>query len=460
MSELTSFVECIKAAEATTKKEPKMQAIQLLDSIGQILVKEAQDPYRVFGVKKYNKPKSYASADATSDFFIALLNDLHARSLTGNAARDAVTATLGLYTEETATYLARVLNKDLKAGFSETTVNKVFPGLVPVFDVMLAQKIDDKYKWKFPAQAEYKMDGTRLIAITENGKSTYFSRSGKPSDFCNGLFDEELADFEKYVGEPIIVDGEALARSFTETLNAKASDGDEAKKNLRFFAFDWMTLREWKAQQSDNIQSTRTETLANIIAVRNYSKIVKSKTKIVNNMEEAIEFYKQALADGFEGLIIKDPDAMYVWGRDKAWSKWKPVFDYDLTIIDIYEGREGTKNVGRMGGFTCEGYDENGNFIQTNVGSLQVGKKGGWLDTYIQQLAADTGIDLLTAGIDNDGNPSKMSNDEFFRKYVWENKNDFIGKTVQLEAQELSKSENSESYSLRFPVLVLFRDDK
>lgn len=457
---LNIFVTAIKAAEETTKKEPKVAALSQLDSIGQRLVKEALDPYRVFGVKKYNKPKSYSAVDDSSDFFFALLDDLASRSLTGNAARDAVTATLSVYTEETATYLARVLNKDLKAGFSETTVNKIFPNLVPVFDVMLAQKIDAKYQWKWPCQAEYKMDGTRLIAITENGVSTYFSRSGKPSDFCNGLFDEELADMEKYVGEPIVVDGEALARNFTETLNAKGSDGDEAKKNLRFFAFDWMTLREWKAQRTEHKQAKRTETLANIISIRNYAKIVKSKTIIVDNLEAATKFYRQALDDGFEGLIIKDPDADYVWGRDKAWSKWKPVFDFDLTITGIYEGRDGTKNVGRMGGFSCHGFDENGNEIITNVGSLQLGKKGGWLDVYIQELAKKAGINLMTAGTDNEGNPGKMSNDEFFRTYVWLHQDEFIGRTIQLEAQELSKSENSDIYSLRFPVLVMFRDDK
>ena len=460
MSSLQSFVTAIKETEATTKKEPKIAALSKMDAIGQRLVMEAQNPYRVFGVKKYPKIKSFAEVDASAEKFIELLDKLHNRELTGNDARDAVVATLASYTEETSNYLSRVLNKDMKAGFSENTTNRCFPGLVPVFDIMLATKMDEKYKWKWPCQGEYKMDGTRLISITEHGATTYFSRGGRPSDFCNGLFDEELADFEKYVGEPIVVDGEALGDSFIETLNAKSSDGDEAKKKLRLFAFDWMTLREWKAQQCGIIQSTRSETLANIVKVRQYKKIVKSKSRILNNLDEATEFYKQALEDGFEGLIIKDPDGLYVWGRDKSWTKWKPVFDFDLTVTGVYEGKEGTKNEGRMGGFECEGTDENGNFIVTRVGSLQVGVKGGWLDGYIQELAKKVGIDLATAGRDNEGNPSKMSNDEFFRTYVFQHPEEFIGRTAQLEAQELSQAEGSETYSLRFPVLVMFRDDR
>ena len=449
MSEVKSFVTAIKAAESTTKKEPKVQALSLLDDIGQRLVHEALNPYRVFGVKKYPKPKAYAAEDGSITPFLDLMDDLHERELTGNAARDKITAVLSSFTEDTATYLARVLNKDLKAGFSETTVNKIFAGLVPVFDVMLASKVDAKYKWPFPIQAEYKMDGTRLIAITENGITSYFSRSGKPSDFCNGLFDEELADLEKYVGQPIVVDGEALGDNFTETLNAKSSDNDAAKAKLRFFAFDYMTLDEWKAQQGTKVQKTRTAELKNMIEIRGYKKIVKSKTLLCHNMDEVTAFYRQALDDHFEGLILKDPEALYEWGRSKAWYKWKPVFDFDLKVVGIYEGREGTKNEGRMGGFELEGTDENGNFIRTNCGSLQVGKKGEWLDTYIAKLAAEEGVDL-----------NEVSNDEFFRTYVWKNKEKFIGRTAQVEAQELSKSEASEDYSLRFPVLVMFRDDR
>lgn len=449
MSELKAFVDCIQACESTTKKDPKIEAISKLDKIGQTLVYEAQNPFRVFGVKKYNKPKNYALQDAPAANFFSLLECLQNRQLTGNNARAAVENTLALYTENTAKYLARVLDKDLKAGFSESTVNKVFPNLVPVFDIMLAQKVDEKFVWFYPVQAEYKMDGTRLIAYVENGVVTYFSRSGKPSDFCNGLFDEELLDMAKYVGESIVVDGECLGENFTETLNAKSSDNDDAKAKLKFFAFDYMTRAEWIAQQTNDVQSVRTEKLANIIKIRDYKKIIKSRTQICYNYEEVRAFFNLALDEKFEGLILKRLDAHYEWGRSKSWYKWKPVYEYDLTITGVYEGREGSKNEGRMGGFNCEGTDENGNFIQTNVGSLQVGKKGGWLDSFIAQLARQEGIDL-----------NQVSNDEFFRTYVWNHPNEFIGRTAQLEAQELSKSADSDSYSLRFPVLVLFREDK
>lgn len=445
------IINTIYQLESTTSGNEKQKIItnaQLLPDELQ-LVHYALNPFFVFGIKKIVMPTQFADTDETLDFFIALLDDLRFRKLTGNKAKDAVTKVLSLYTENTANILIRVLKKDLKCGTSEVTWNKVFPELVPVFDVMLASKVDEKYKWPFPIQAEYKMDGTRLIAITENGVTSYFSRSGKPSDFCNGLFDEELADLEKYVGQPIVVDGEALGDNFTETLNAKSSDNDAAKAKLRFFAFDYMTLAEWKAQHGTKAQKTRTTELKNMIEIRGYKKIVKSKTLLCHNMDEVTAFYRQALDDHFEGLILKDPEALYEWGRSKAWYKWKPVFDFDLKVVGIYEGREGTKNEGRMGGFELEGADENGNFIRTNCGSLQVGKKGEWLDTYIAKLAAEEGVDL-----------NEVSNDEFFRTYVWKNKEKFIGRTAQVEAQELSKSEASEDYSLRFPVLVMFRSDK
>lgn len=469
---VTSFVEAIKACEITNKREPKMEALRSLDLSGELLIKEALDPYRVFGIKKWPKIKTFSEVDPGAELFIDLLDDLHSRNLTGNAARDAVVLTLASYTEESARYLARVLDKNLKCGITETTVNKVFPGLVPTFEVMLAEKVDAKYKFTFPCQAEYKMDGARLIAICDQGVVSYFSRAGKPSDFCNGLFDDEIKDFEQYVGEPIILDGEVLGDNFIETINAKSGDNDGAKQKLNFYVFDVMRLAEWEAQDCLVPQWSRSRFLENIISVRQYKKLIKSCEKTCETMEELREFYNQALADGFEGLILKDPDGLYEFGRSKFWVKWKPIIDVDLTITGIYEGKAGTKNEGKLGGFNVKGYDENGNYIETNVGSLKLGVKGAPLDLFIQQLIKDNNLPTEVSRPELIFNEKfseyvlitmvrQLSNDEIFRSYVFEHPEEFIDRTLQIEAQELSAtSDRPDVYSLRFPVGVMIRDDK
>lgn len=416
---MKTFVQAISTAERFSTKKEKFAALEGMDKDGQRLVAEALDPYRVFGVKKYDWPKHFCLKDAEFKHFFELLNKLHSRELTGNAARVAVNGVLSLYTEKTAKYLARVLNKDLDCGANESTFNKIYPGLVPTFSVMLASKVDEKYKWEFPCIAEAKYDGTRLIAVVDDGVVEYFSRSGKPSDFCNGLFDDELIKLSKHCKCNIVVDGEALASNFTETLNAKGSKGDEAKNNLRFYVFDIMTLAEWKSQNPLYQQVDRSNILEKLVKELKLQKIVKSKHRDINDLKEAKAFYEEMLAEGYEGLIIKKNNGLYEFDRSKNWAKWKPVLDFDLKIVGVFEGKG--RLAGSLGGFYLHGKDENGNVIETSVGS-------GFSDE---------------------------QRDEF-----WKNQKKYVGKIAMLEAQEMSKSKNSETYSLRFPVFVKIRTDK
>ncbi len=416
---MKTFVQAIKQAERFTTKKEKFDALTGMDKDAQRLVCEALNPYRVFGVKKYDLPESYSTTDCSFNKFFEILDKLHNREITGNNARNNVTKILGLYTKETSKFLIRVLNKDLECGANETTFNKIYPNLIPTFNVMLASKVDEKYVWEFPCIAEAKYDGTRLIAICENNKVKYFSRSGKPSDFCNELFDDELVKIENYFKTPIVVDGEALASNFTETLNAKGSKGDEAKKNLRFYAFDIMFLSEWKNQNCKINQADRSLILEKLINDLSLSKIIKSKYKVIKNQKEATSFYNEMLGYGYEGLIIKKMNGYYEFDRSKFWAKWKPVLDFDLKVVGVFEGRGRLSN--KLGGFYLNGKDENGNIIETSVGS-------GFSDEQ--------------------------------REEMWVNQKKYIGKIAMVEAQELSKSKNNEKFSLRFPVFIKIRNDK
>lgn len=443
---MKTFVDAIRKAERVSTKEAKFKALGNLSEVGKRLMVEMFSPYRVFGVKKYKEPKAYDAQDADPQIFLTLLDQLHSRELTGNAARDAVTRVLSYYTEETAEILKRVLNKDPKAGFSQTSINKIYKGLVPTFDVMLAQKKEDDTVIEYPCIAEVKYDGQRTIAIVENGVVSYHGRSGKVSFQWEGLFDDELVMLSKDVGDDIIVDSEVMGDTFLETINAKSEDNIAAKEKLKMYAFDIMTLTEWKTHNAFLRQEARSSSLEIILDNKKYSKLIKSTSRICNNPKELDVFYKEVTSAGGEGLIIKTLNGKYEWKRSKNWLKYKPVIDVDLKIVGIYEGRDGTKNTDKMGGFTLEGYDENGKFIQTNAGSIKLGNDTV-MGKYIEQLAKKAGVDL-----------SSVSNDEFFRGYVWDNKEEFMGRTVQLEAQEISEVDGK--YSLRFPVVVAFRDDK
>lgn len=470
-----TLAEAVYAAESTTKKALIADALSGLRPADQNLLLATFNPYVVYGIRKYDWPKAFASVDpldadgkTSYDAFTKLLSNLSTRMITGNAAKFAVTATLGLYTEKTAKILARVLNRDLDCGAGRDTFQKIYPSLnIPSFELMLAGKIDEiaeettlskklkkvvltseillsKYGLSFPVQAEAKYDGNRLLAMVENGVIEYLARSGRPSDFCDGLFDEELLKIEKEIG-PFVLDGEVLARSFQETMNAKAESGDSAKAALRFFAFDFMTLAEWKARNCSKVQHVRSTELSTLIAKLGLTKIVKSKQKICNSISELREFYAEVLADGMnddgtlnglgEGLIIKAMHGTYEWERSSVvkdgrgpnskivksvfWVKWKPVLDLDLTMVGWEPGKGRlSKTIGKI---LLKGTDENGREIEARCGS---------------------------------GLNDKM------RDYIFNNLDKCMGSVVMIECQEISLAQNATIFSARFPVFMKFRDDK
>ncbi len=446
---MTNLPQAVLAAEKIGTKAIKHDLLKGLDAESQKLVWYTFNPFLVYNIRKWPAPKAFASQDPSFGPFMALLDDLANRKVTGNAAKAAVTATLGLYTEPTVKILERVLNKDLKCGASGDTFRKLYPHLaIPEFNIMLAAKIEEKaialkksdklltgdilakkYGLTFPFIAEAKYDGNRLIAFVSNGKVQYLSRSGKDSDHLIGLFDVELAKMEADIGQPIVVDGEVLGGSFLETVEAKKSTNDNAKASLKFYAFDIMTRTEWDEQDCPHNQLGRTMRLRDLIIKLGLTKIVKSKTTIVKNMAELLAFYSEVIAEGHnpddslnglgEGLILKTLHGFYEWDRSKNWFKWKPVVDLDLKIVGykMGEGRLSTT----IGKLLLEGYDENGTFIKASCGS---------------------GLS------DKD------------RAFFLANQAAMLGKTVMIECQEISKGRNSAHHSARFPIFIRVRDDK
>lgn len=430
MNNMKTFVDLIHVAQDASgagSRAVKINAIEQMRNspICIRMLVEGMSPYRVFGVKKFKSPKVFADTDSAPELFFDLLDNLHDRDLTGNAARGMITEVLSKYTSSTSEVLKLVLNKDLKAGFSADTVNEVLGDVVPSFGVMLAGKVDEKFVWVFPLQAEVKYDGTRSIAICEDGVASYVSRSGKPTDHLMGLFDDELAEIEKRVGEPIVVDGEALASSFTETINAKKKTNQEAKDNLNFYAFDIMTLREWKAKECNTIQTERSKFLAALLEDLGCKKIIKSGSKICYNYDEVYAYYLKVTQTGGkgkdEGLIIKKLDALYEWDRSKSWMKWKPVYTYDGKITGFYPGEEGSKYEHTLGGVMIEGEDENGVKFANSCGS----------------------------GFDDD-----------MRDEIFNNQDKYLGATVELEGQELTLASGKTIHAIRFPIFKKFRTDK
>jgi DNA ligase-1 len=427
---MTNFVKVIKACEnaggAGTKDAIKA-ALKTADATAVKLISEALNPYRVFGVRKFDMPRTYGtSGDGAIKAFFTVLDQLASRQLTGDAARNAVTRVLGQFTEADAEIFVRVLDKDLKGGFSADTVNKVHKNAVPTFEVMLADKCEDQEDFEanitFPCQADFKYDGERTIAIVKDGEVTYYSRSGKEATHVNGLFDEELQTIRNHVGYDFVLDGERYASNFTETMNAKKSGNDEAKKNLRFRAFFMMPLTHWIAQKTHITMKANRSALADILRSTKCVKIILSEGREVKNYQDMMAYCNEAIdKHGVEGLILKDWNSTYIWDRKLAWCKVKRFYDVDCRVVGFYNGRPKSRLQNTLGGISVVGFLESGERVEANVGS---------------------------------GFSDELRNEIFNNQKAW------LGRTVVIKYQEVSKAKNKAVASLRFPTFERDRDDK
>jgi DNA ligase-1 len=406
------------------------------DTDARRLIHYALNPYKVFGVKKFDKPSSYSSDPELKrskiNDFILVLDQLDRRELTGDAARDAVTHSLSLFNEEHAKFMELVIDKDVQAGFSAETFTKIWKdkdewyGTIPSFEVMLADKCEsveefEKYI-KFPCIAQHKADGQRTIATVIDGVVTYFARSGKISEHLNGLFDEELIRFSRLLSTDIVVDGETFAGSFTETMNAKKEGKSAAKDNMRFCAFFVMPYSDWQAKTTKITMRQALDILAFELPKIKPQKIIAIESREVQNYKDMMDYCNEVIdVHKQEGLILKNYDSPYVWERSISWCKVKRMWDVDGQIYDMYAGKTKSRLENMLGGICVKGVDEKGTEFDVNVGS-------GFSDEQ--------------------------------RKEIWNNRDKYIGKTVTIKFQEYSKNKATNTLSLRFPVFMHFRDDK
>ena len=392
----------------------------------------ALDSMTTFGVKQVDT-KTGPGKGLSWAGFKQLADALSTRQLTGNAAQTAVAYARMTATEEQWNlWYRRILIKDLRCGVSEKTINKVVEKKydksysIPQFVVQLAHdSANHESKVTGKKFIEVKLDGVRVIAIVyPTGLVSLFSRNGKSLDNFP-LVEEQLAKHAKLFAEPTVLDGEIMSASFQDLMKQIHRKDDTKSTDAVLNLFDIITLKEFQAGQGLHRQIDRSVTL---LAWYNQFKDHMPNVTVVG--QELVDLdselgqtrFKQinsdAVAGGYEGLLIKDPEAVYECKRSVAWLKLKPVISVDLTVVSLDEGTG--KNAGVLGALVCEGIDQ-GRKIKVNVGSGLTDKQ---------------------------------------RKEMWDNKDLVIGQTVEILADAVTISQDSDIYSLRFPRFCRFRDDK
>lgn len=307
-------------------------------------------------------------------------------------------------------WFTRIVNKDLEIRLGISTFDKFFPGVVTPFGCQLA----DSYKsgdLDKPYILEPKLDGMRSLFLLDPKNPQVLSRNGKPIFNCDHIVKELLKHYKGCV-----IDGELLSKKtddseddFAATISAARSSADTGRP-LTLWAFDILTLDEFQSGKFTTKQSDRSATLWDTMRGVN-PEISRAVGGLYARTEDEIQKRVQTLVlNGFEGAILKDPDAVYAIDRSKAWLKVKPTFDADCVVIGMLEG-EGEFE-GTMGKIVVR--HQNG--VETDVG---------------------TGFERV------------------LRDSLWTLKDKINGQVMEVQYQNLTPAGK-----MRFPVFKRFRFDK
>jgi len=382
MNSVNYIFESLKADNSRLAKE----AILRKNKDNKTLVRAihlALTPFCQFYIRKIPNYKNTTNRFENLDWALDQLDDLSSREKTGHAGIAHLTYILESVNNEDAKVIERIIAKDLKCGVSEATANKIWPGLVPSFPVMLASGYDEKLinKINFPAYAQLKLDGMRFCAIVRNNNVDFYSRNGKQLDIPNPLFKEPFISLSKFYGENYVFDGELLIVSDTGkplprttgngilSKSIKGTMSTKEAENIRATIWDAVPLNEWEKLVYNVPYSNR---FTKLLSAINNVKVQNSLghyidsvwCKEVQNTYEAQKFFEKFLEEGQEGIILKSKDGIWEDARTKSQIKFKGELECDLVVVDWEEGTGKNKN--RLGALICESSD---GIIRVNVGS-------------------------------------------------------------------------------------------
>lgn len=283
--------------------------------------------------------------------------------------------------------------------------------MTDLFKPMLATDAELE-KLRFPLLASAKLDGVR--AVVRGG--VVYSRSNKPipNIYVQSLF----ANCEYFDGELIV--GEPNSKTvYRDTMSGVMSK--EGAPDVRFFIFDHVLDVTWPyLKRRRSIEHPRTRIL---------------EQHHVSDINTLLKLEDRLLDQGYEGLILRDPNAPYKYGRSTVKEgyllKLKRFVDAEAVVIGFEErmhnGNEATTNeLGR-----------------TKRSSHQAGKTGrGDLGALVCRLG-DIEFNIGTGFTDDE------------RVAIWRDQGKYHGRLAKFKHFAIGAKD-----APRHPVFLGWRDEK
>lgn len=451
----------------------------------------AHDPNTTFGMKNMRLLEGAGhTGELTLEESFELLHDLANRKVTGNAAREMIGIAFDNLSYDDATVFARILQQDLKIAMGIKNINKAiskdFLQETPYMrcDLTTAKTLS-RFQWVTSAgdagvYSEVKMDGQYLNHIVRNFQYSAESRNGKPYDFL-GVMDDDFAKLAQILktdwniidpvfnGEAVVSDGEGGVFPRTTGNGIIQKFGKDTgsildAENVIAVLWDVIPLEaykkgEWKVQRKerrtimvqalaklnkdyhhavDMINADTSRDSASIhaaIMALPQPRVRMVQFKPVKSFAEAFAYNTEIQLAGGEGTIIKDERGPWKAHTSPWQLKMKLKFEVDLRVVGFNPGGIDGKFATSLGSIAVE--SECGQ-VKFNIGS-------GFKENYCPKKDIGTKNEYP---------------DNMVRDYIWNHQEEFLGKIVEGEANDITQDRNSDIITLYLCTFNFWRLDK
>ena len=303
----------------------------------------------LYGKSRTGKIKSWSIYAMESESGQVHIVTLHGY-VDGKKQRDAVEIKSGKNigrANETTKYEQAVLeaqskwNKKVDKGYAET-VNTIPTNVLPMLAKCYGEYYNNKltkdmaHKISYPCYVQPKLNGVRCLTKRLNGDIDYISRKGKKYSTLTHI-DKEL---KLIMSKDDVFDGEIYVHGvcFQDVVSAVKNIDSQEKAT-----FDCSKLKYWiyDIANADLDFQDRTTLLREIAEEHtNLKHIVICPTFLVNNENDMLKFFRKFIADGYEGIIIRNQLGKYEFDyRSDNLQKLKEFKDEEFKIIDVISGR-------------------------------------------------------------------------------------------------------------------------
>lgn len=388
------------------------------DGMNFILLDHAYDIRKQFYIKQIDYPdfknyrEEFESFDEAVRFFLDLCKDLSNRKFGRNDSINHIKAFLARCEDRWRDSFICILKKDLKAGVNVSSINNALNGQYSIYEhkLQLANKYEVHKKYDIPYwYVSFKLNGIRCNfcnneIVSKNGLPiTGFEYVREELERISRMYNLTFIDGEFYKhGTPL--------REIAGWVNSDEVDKKEHGLKVHVFCIDGTGINNTD-DMVNVLNDMKTKEFEHVV--------IHDQIKMDDDKTELNKLCKQAMKDGYEGLMLKSPFIHITGKRSDDLLKYKLFLDADMKVVDMVES---DKRPGHIKGLICVGYTDAGQKIVANVG---------------------TGFTVEQ------------------RKEIFDNRDEYIGKVCIVNFQDVSKyDEEYDAHRVSFPIIVSFREDK